>query len=59
MIGIALSCLIPGIRIDLFRTRAATATKTELREEVVVLKWVGRNNLYKAVYKLSKELATC
>jgi DNA modification methylase len=28
-------------RIDLFRTRAATATKTELREEVVILEWVG------------------
>jgi DNA modification methylase len=29
------------IRIDLFRTRAATATREELREEVVVLKWQG------------------
>ena len=29
------------IRIDLFRTRFATATQTELREEVVVLKWRG------------------
>jgi len=28
-------------RIDLFRTRAATATKKELREEVVVLRWLG------------------
>ncbi len=28
-------------RIDLFRTRAATATREELREEVVVLKWRG------------------
>ena len=28
-------------RIDLFRTRAATVTKTELREEVVVLEWMG------------------
>lgn len=28
-------------RIDLFRTRAATATREELREEVVVLKWQG------------------
>ncbi len=28
-------------RIDLFRTRAATATREELREEVVVLKWPG------------------
>ena len=28
-------------RFDLFRTRAATATREELREEVVVLKWPG------------------
>ncbi len=28
-------------RIDLFRTRFATATKAELREEVVVLRWKG------------------
>jgi DNA modification methylase len=29
-------------RIDLFRTRFATATQAELREEVVVLRWPGR-----------------
>jgi len=28
-------------RIDLFRTRLATATKEQLREEVVVLRWTG------------------
>ncbi len=28
-------------RIDLFRTRFATATRSELREEVVVLRWPG------------------
>lgn len=28
-------------RIDLFRTRLATATKEQLREEVVILKWRG------------------
>lgn len=28
-------------RIDLFRTRIATATKEQLREEVVVLRWPG------------------
>ena len=28
-------------RIDLFRTRFATATKSELREEIVVLRWPG------------------
>lgn len=27
--------------IDLFRTRRATATKAELREEVVILRWLG------------------
>ncbi|MCU0500259.1 MAG: site-specific DNA-methyltransferase [Anaerolineae bacterium] len=29
------------VRIDLFRTRFATATKEQLREEVVVLQWPG------------------
>jgi hypothetical protein len=29
------------IRIDLFRTRYATATQTDLNEEVVVLRWPG------------------
>jgi hypothetical protein len=29
------------IRIDPFRKRFATATKQELREEVVILKWKG------------------
>jgi DNA modification methylase len=29
------------VRIDLFRTRHATATKEQLREEVVVLRWKG------------------
>jgi len=28
-------------RIDLFRTRTATATKQQLREQVVVLRWPG------------------
>ena len=30
------------VRIDLFRTRLATATKEQLREEVLVLRWPGR-----------------
>ncbi len=30
------------VGIDLFRTRLATATREQLREEVVVLKWPGR-----------------
>lgn len=29
------------VRIDLFRTRLATATREQLREEVVVLRWSG------------------
>jgi len=29
------------VRIDLFRTRLATATKAQLREEVVILRWKG------------------
>jgi len=29
------------VNIDLFRTRIATATKEQLREEVVILKWRG------------------
>jgi len=29
------------VSIDLFRTRLATATKEQLREELVVLRWVG------------------
>ena len=29
------------VRIDLFRTRLATATREQLREEVVVLRWNG------------------
>jgi len=28
--------------IDLFRTRLATATRAQLREEVVVLRWPGK-----------------
>ncbi len=29
------------VRIDLFRTRLATATRAQLREEVVILRWPG------------------
>jgi hypothetical protein len=29
------------VEIDLFRTRIATATKEQLREEVVILRWPG------------------
>jgi hypothetical protein len=31
------------VGIDLFRTRLSTAMKEQLREEVVVLRWPGRN----------------
>lgn len=33
------------VSIDLFRTRLATATKEQLREEVVVLRWPGKVSL--------------
>jgi hypothetical protein len=29
------------VSLDLFRTRLATATREQLREEVVVLRWPG------------------
>lgn len=32
------------VGIDLFRTRLATATKEQLREEVVLLRWPGKKN---------------
>jgi DNA modification methylase len=34
------------VRIDLFRTRLATATKEQLREVVVVLRWPGKKKIY-------------
>ena len=39
---IALSLGYEVIAVDLFRTRLATATKEQLREEVVVLRWPGK-----------------
>ena len=35
--------------IDLFRTRLATATKEQLREEVVLLEWPGRRKRQRIV----------
>lgn len=35
--------------IDLFRTRLATATKEQLREEVVVLRWPGKKRSFKRI----------
>ncbi|MGD0410786.1 MAG: DNA methyltransferase [Verrucomicrobiota bacterium] len=35
------------VGLDLFRTRLATATKEQLREEVVVLRWLGRRRCNK------------
>ncbi|MCI0379573.1 MAG: hypothetical protein L0215_18345 [Gemmataceae bacterium] len=40
-IGESLGYRVAGI--DLFRTRLATATREQLREEVVVLQWPGNN----------------
>jgi DNA modification methylase len=39
--GIAESLGYEVVGLDLFRTRLATATKEQLREEVVVLRWPG------------------
>lgn len=39
--GVAADLGYEVIGIDLFRTRYATATQTDLREEVVVLRWPG------------------
>lgn len=39
---IALSLGYEVVGVDLFRTRLATATKEQLREEVVVLRWPGK-----------------
>jgi hypothetical protein len=41
LVDIAQALGYEPIRIDLFRTRFATATKEQLREEVVVLRWKG------------------
>jgi len=40
--GIAESLGYEVVSIDLFRTRLATATKEQIREEVVVLRWNGK-----------------
>lgn len=39
--GIAKELGYEHVRTDLFRTRLATATKEQLREEVVILRWPG------------------
>ena len=41
--GIAQSLGYRVVSIDLFRTRLATATRQQLREEVVVLQWLGQS----------------
>ncbi|HEY3864024.1 MAG TPA: DNA methyltransferase [Verrucomicrobiae bacterium] len=42
--GIAESLGYEVVGLDLFRTRLSTATKEQLREEVVVLRWPGNKN---------------
>ena len=37
------------VRTDLFRTRFATASKQQLREEVIVLRWPGEGKHYRLV----------
>jgi hypothetical protein len=39
--GIAESLDYEVVGLDLFRTRLSTATKMQLREEVVILRWNG------------------
>ncbi|MBI5378722.1 MAG: DNA methyltransferase, partial [Nitrospirae bacterium] len=46
--GIARSLGYEVMGIDLFRTRLATATKEQLREEVVLLRWPGKRDHRKA-----------
>lgn len=46
------------IGIDLFRTRLATATKEQLREEVVLLRWPGKRNGARTVPMNQKNLYT-
>jgi hypothetical protein len=43
--GIAKSIGYEVVGIDLFRTRLATATREQLREEVVVLRWPGSTSV--------------
>ena len=45
------------VNIDLFRTRLATATREQLREEVVVLRWSGDEKHYRLVPPDSVTLA--
>src|SRR3989442_664402 len=42
--------------IDLFRTRLATATKEQLREEVVLLRWPGRKSRSRTMLMNEKNL---
>jgi DNA modification methylase len=42
--------------IDLFRTRLATATKEQIREEVVVLKWAGNRFVVTKIYDSKSEV---
>jgi len=44
--GIAQSLGYEVVAVELFRTRLATATKEQLREEVVVLRWPGGVRVY-------------
>ncbi len=44
LVSIAQSLGYELIRIDLFRTRIASATQEQLREEVVVLRWPGQTH---------------
>jgi hypothetical protein len=54
-IGQSLGYELAGI--DLFRTRRATATRADLREEVVVLRWPGRRSKARS-YAASGQLSS-
>ena len=43
--GIAQSLGYEVVDLDLFRTRLATATRKQLREEVLVLRWPGKSSM--------------
>jgi hypothetical protein len=44
------------VRTDLFRTRFATATREQVREEVVILRWPGSTEITEAAGRLGIEL---
>ena len=54
--GIAESLGYEVVSLDLFRTRLATATKEQLREEVVVLRWPGASDAKSEGYETKEPI---